>query len=62
MDVSNELHVRIKTMGVVYTLIAKPTRTLAPDCCIDVGPILRGLFSITLDSWESNKNYPQDKI
>ena len=46
MDVSKGLHVRIKKMGVFYTLMDKPTRTLVPDRCIDVGPILHELFQL----------------
>ena len=44
MDVSKGLHVRIKKMGVFYTLMDKPTRTLVPARCKDVNPILHGLF------------------
>ena len=44
MDVSKGLHVRIKKMGVFYTLMDKPTRALVPARCKDVNPILHGLF------------------
>ena len=44
MDVSKRVHVRIKKMGVFYTLVDKPTRTLVPARCKDVNPILHGLF------------------
>ena len=44
MDVSKGLHVRIKKMGVFYTLMDKPTRTLVLAGCKDVDPILHGLL------------------
>ena len=44
MDVSKGLQVRIKKMGVFYTLMDKPTRTLVPARCKDVNPIPHGLF------------------
>ena len=44
MDVSKGFHVRIKKMGVFYTLMDKPTRTLVPAYCKDVNPILHGIF------------------
>ena len=46
MDVSKGLLVRIKKIGLFYTLMDKPTRTLVPDRCIDVGPILHELFQL----------------
>ena len=62
LDVSKWLHIRIKRMGVIYTLIDKPTRTLVPALCKGVKPILHGLFLATLDSWERDKNCLQVKI
>ena len=44
MNVSKGLHVRIKKMGVFYTLMDEPTRILVPARCKDVNPILHGLF------------------
>ena len=44
MDASKGLHVRIKKMGVFYTLMDKPTLTLVLARCKDVNPILHGLF------------------
>ena len=44
MDVSKGLHERIKKMGVFYSLMDKPTRTLVPVRCKDVNPILHWLF------------------
>ena len=44
IDVSKGLHVRTKKMGVFYTLMDRPTRTLVPARCEDVNPILHGLF------------------
>ena len=44
MDVSKGLHVHIKKVGVFYTLMDKPTRTLIPASCKDANPILHGLF------------------
>ena len=44
MDVSKGLHVRIKKMGVFYTLMDEPTRTLVPARCKDVNPVLHGLL------------------
>ena len=45
MDVSKGLHVRIKKVGVFYTLMDKPNRTLVPARCKDVNPILHGYFN-----------------
>ena len=44
MDVPKGLHVRIKKMGVFYTLMDKPTLALVLARCKDVNPILHGLF------------------
>ena len=52
MNVPKGLHLRIKRMGAFYTLMDKPTRTLALARCKDFNPILHGLFLTTLDSWE----------
>ena len=44
MDVSKGLHVPIEKMGVFYTLMDKPTKTLVPARDKDVNPVFHGLF------------------